>query len=271
MHQITGHKTPRDYLALALFLRRDPRVRIRAMSILWPVPIGRLKKPWVLVASVAVLVAASHRSIAADLPVQQTAQAAGATTHPADAAPRDMMQQTITELLAILGDGALPRNQKMDRVSALTRQHLDFQTLGRMTLGNSWGNLSETQRTDFIKEFTDHLLGMYLPVVTEYDGQQVSVGEDRTEKGGDHTVLTTVTDHKGSGGAQRQVASISCRLRKGSEGWKVIDLSVENISVAYVFRAQFQPTVASSGIDVLIDRLRQKNAQAKSEEARDNK
>lgn len=181
------------------------------------------------------------------------------------------MQQTVTELLAILGEGNLSKNQKMDRVSALTRLHLDFQTLGRMTLGGSWRNLTDTQRTDFIKEFTDHLLGMYLPVVTEYAGQQVSVGEDRTEQGGDHTVLTTVTDHKGSGGSVRQVASISCRLRRDGDSWKVIDLSVENISVAYVFRAQFQPVVLSSGIDVLIDRLRQKNAQTKREDARDNK
>ena len=170
-----------------------------------------------------------------------------------------------------MGDGSLSKNQKMDRVSALTRQHLDFQTLGRMTLGNSWRNLTDTQRTDFIKEFTNHLLGMYLPVVTEYSGQQVAIGEDRSEQGGDHTVLTTVTDHKGSGGSLRQVANISCRLRRGSEGWKVIDLSVENISVAYVFRAQFQTVVLSSGIDVLIDRLRQKNAQANREEARENK
>ncbi len=180
-----------------------------------------------------------------------------------------MMQQTVTDLLAILGDQALPKNQKQDRVSTLTRQHLDFQTLGRMTLGGSWRDLTEPQRNEFIKQFTDHLLGIYLPLVTEYAGQQVSVGDDHAESNGDHTAVTTVTDHKGSGGSLRQVASIACRLRRSNAGWKVIDLSVEGISVAVVFRAQFQPVVLSSGIDVLIERLRQKNAQVGREEARD--
>lgn len=179
------------------------------------------------------------------------------------------MQRTVSDLLAILGDGSLPKSQKQDRVSTLTRENLDFQTLGRMTLGGSWRDLTEMQRNEFVKQFTDHLLSIYLPAVTEYAGQQVKVGEDHAESNGDQTVVTTVTDHKGSGGSLRQVASIACRLRRSNDGWKVIDLSVEGISVALVFRAQFQPVVLSSGIDVLIDRLRQKNAQVGGEDARD--
>ncbi len=227
-----------------------------------------------LLAFVGVLATPQHSSLAADLPVPPSSRASGTdgtTTRPTDTSARGMMQQTVADLIAILGDASLEKSQKKDRVSALTRRHVDYQTLGRLTLGGSWRDLTEGQRSEFIRQFTDHLLSIYLPVVTDYAGQQATVGEDRAEQGGDHTVITTVTDRKGPGGSVRQVATVACRLRHGDEGWKVIDLSIEGISVAIVFRAQFQPVVLSSGIDVLIERLRQKNAQVNREDARDNK
>jgi phospholipid transport system substrate-binding protein len=219
--------------------------------------------------AVFMLATAQFRALAAESPVQPTAPGASTgstTTRPADASASGMMQETITDLLAILSDKTMQRSQKMDAVSDLSREHLDFQTLGRLTLGGSWRDLTEAQRREFTRQFTDHLLGIYLPVLADYSGQEVSVKEDRPEQGGDHTVTTSVTDRKGPGGALRQVATVACRLRRTDSAWKVIDLSIEGISVAMVFRAQFQPVVISSGIDVLIDRLRQKNASGQQRE-----
>ena len=225
----------------------------------------------VLVVLVAILASNSRWAMAGESPSPADPPPSGkqtGATNPADDSAVGMMRQTVSEMIAILGDQSLSRSQKQDRVSALTRQRMDFQTLGRMTLGNSWRDLTDAQRGEFVTQFTNHLLGIYLPVVTEYSGQKVSIGEDRAEAGGDHTVFMKVTDDKGPGGSQRQVAALACRLRCIGENWKAIDLSIEGISVAMIFRAQFQPVMLSSGIDALIDRLRKKDTGTGKEGAR---
>lgn len=186
------------------------------------------------------------------------------STLAADTSPRQVVQETAREAIAILMDKGLSPEDRDGRLKKLMRERMDLTTLGRLTVGSAWQGFSAEQREEFVRQFADHLLGLYTPLATLYAGQHVELGEDRTEANGDHTVFVIATDRKGPAGAVRQVATIAARMRKGNDGWRAIDVTIEGISIAQTFRSQFQPVVARSGIDALTQILRQKNAQARS-------
>lgn len=179
--------------------------------------------------------------------------------------PRQLIQQATDEMVLILADKSLSTQQKGDRLGAAVGQYIDYPTLARLTVASHWPTFTDKQRADFIQLFTDHLLGIYAPLAILYDDQQVFVSSGRPESNGDYTVFVVVNDRKeDKDHKHRQVADITCRMRKGPEGWRTIDLTVEGVSMAQIFRSQFQPVIAKSGVDGLLERLRQKNAQLRS-------
>lgn len=189
------------------------------------------------------------------------------STQPADVrglGPREVVEQTATEAIAILTKKNLAPAARDEQLRKLMRERMDLTTLAHLTVGNAWQNFTPRQQEGFTDQFGDHLLGLYTPLAFLYAGQQVQVDEVHPESNGDQTVIVHATDRKGEAGSVRQVATITGRMRKGAAGWRAIDITIEGVSIAQTFRSQFQPVVAKSGIDALIEILRQKNAQARS-------
>jgi phospholipid transport system substrate-binding protein len=215
--------------------------------------------PIQVIACFALLAEWQGVAIAKTLATQPTT---AATQVSAAGTPRQAMEETISEVLGLLKDKSLSRIQRAEGLDAILRRRMDFATLSRLMLGRNWDELNETQQKAFIEELSQHLMGVYLPMTDGYSGQKVQVTEERPEPNGDHTVQAAINDVRG--GAVNQVATLACRMRRGEEGWKAIDMRVEGISVAVLFRAQFRPVMVRDGFDALLQRLREKNAQSKS-------
>ncbi len=191
-----------------------------------------------------------------------------ATTQPAtsrdgtdairDSSPRQVIDQALPQVTKLLLDRSLPSGERAEHLQAIIRRRIDFASLSRIMLAQAWDGLEQKQRDDFVEVFSDYLLGVYEPLMDLYTGQQVRVSEDYPVGRADHMVITKVSDQKG--GSERQIALLAFRMRRGEEGWKAIDVTVEGISVARVFGAQFRPVLARDGMDGLLRQLREKNA-----------
>ena len=171
---------------------------------------------------------------------------------------RQVIDDAIPKVLEVLGDKSRSRDDKARRIDEILQANMDFPTLSRLMLGSSWDNATPAQRDAFIKEFSLHLMGVYLPLTDGYTNQKVALTEDRPERRNDHTAVITISDAKGS----RAIALVICRLRQFDRGWKVIDMKIEGVSLAVVFGAQFRPVVASAGFDGLVKQLHEKNSAA---------
>jgi len=77
------------------------------------------------------------------------------------------------------------------------------------------------------------------------------------EADGDVTVLTKIIGDKD--GKRQDLAKVDYRLRKRGE-WRVIDVTVEGVSLVANFRSQFQSIMANGGINRLLSLLHEKNA-----------
>ncbi|HEY0337774.1 MAG TPA: ABC transporter substrate-binding protein, partial [Burkholderiales bacterium] len=58
-----------------------------------------------------------------------------------------------------------------------------------------------------------------------------------------------------------QPIPVDYRMTKGSDGWKVYDVIVENLSLVTNYRSSFASEIQRSGIDGLIKVLQAKNSE----------
>lgn len=175
------------------------------------------------------------------------------------ATPRDVISETVDQVIVVLKADSLDSPAKRKRIEGIAEARFDFDTMSRLVLARNWGTLTPEERTQFTDEFRRHLSVTYGRNVDSYNNETVEVKGDREEARGDWTVNTTIM----RGGGDEDVA-VDYRLRRGGEEWKVIDVTIEGVSLIANFRSQFQEIVSSGGTTRLLQLLREKNAAGES-------
>lgn len=171
--------------------------------------------------------------------------------------PRGQVASVTDKALGILRDPKLTPEQRRVQVRDLAYNYMDFETLSRLTLSRYWRGLTPTQRSQFVEEFKQHLSNTYSHTFDQYHGEIVKITGDRPEDDGDWTVLTQIIGEQN--GRHEVLAKVDYRLRKRPD-WRVIDITVEGVSLVGNFRSQFQSIMADGGIDRLLKLLHDKNA-----------
>lgn len=173
----------------------------------------------------------------------------------AGAGPREVIQETVDAVLAVLREPDLSEAERRARIETIAYARFDFEAMSKLVLGKSRRRFSPAQQQAFVREFRDFLSRSYGRRITRYQQEQVEVTGERSEARGDHTVKTRIV-----GGPSDGIV-IQYRLRRGADGeWRVIDVKVEGTSLASNYRAQFGEVLAGGTPDDLLAWLRRKNA-----------
>jgi phospholipid transport system substrate-binding protein len=173
----------------------------------------------------------------------------------AEQSPREVVQSTSDQVLAVLAEKDLSKEARHDKVRTLVLRSMDFETLSRLVLARNWSRFSPAQQQEFMQEFQDHLATIYGRRLDDYRNEKVEIVGDRREPNGDSTVQTKILRGGGSNDIE-----VDYRLRESNGQWKVIDFIVEEISMVANFRSQFQDIVASGGPEKLLKLLKEKTA-----------
>jgi phospholipid transport system substrate-binding protein len=171
-------------------------------------------------------------------------------------APRALIQRTIDEVLVILRDEERTDAQRRTELEAIARDRFDFTTMARLVLATNWKKLSAPQQTEFVDEFTRFLANDYGSRIERYEQEEVAITGEQPEARGDHTIKTKIVGGKNNG------ALVDYRMRQTSGAWKIIDVTVEGISLVANYRDQFREVAARGGPSVVIQKLKEKNAGA---------
>ena len=143
----------------------------------------------------------------------------------------------------------------------LVRQGFDLKLTSQFVLGKHWHGASETQRTQFTDLFTEYLLNSYARHLASFRAETLHVVGSNPAGDSDILVETSV---EGSDGP----ASPVWRVRSVEGQYKIIDVTVDGVSLALTQRREFASVVNRVGIDGLIKMLREKLAdQAKMTDA----
>lgn len=177
-----------------------------------------------------------------------------AAATPVESGPRDAMQQVIDEVLAVLNDESLDKEQRRSAIEDIAYTRFDMKTVSRLVLARSWKKFSPEQREEYMAEFRTYLSNNYSSRIERYEQEQVEIIGTRDEPRGDVTVQTRIV------GGEFENALVDYRMRQKEGEWRIIDVIIEGISLVSNFRDQFKEVLSRGGPEHLLSKLREKNA-----------
>ncbi len=165
--------------------------------------------------------------------------------------------------LASLGERAIhvarnktsPRKDRELQMRALLREGFDLKVLARVVLGKHWRQLDRDQRVEFVEVFEDAMVQQTLAIFGKYKGETfkiTGVGADSTNP----KLIAISVDLIRSNGAL--LAKVNWRIRTDGQGFKVVDIVAEGVSMALTLRQEYATVIERSdgNVDGLIDELR---------------
>jgi phospholipid transport system substrate-binding protein len=178
----------------------------------------------------------------------------------ADDTPPDVLARTSSEeVIAILKKDKELRSGNQAKVYQLVEAKIlpnfDFNRMTQLALGKNWPRATAKQKQELVTEFRNLLVRTYSSSLTEFTGQTVEF-KPLTLKPGD-TDVTVRSEIRQPGG---QPIPVNYSMYKTDFGWKVYDVTIDNVSLVTNYRASFANTIRQSGIDGLIKTLADQSA-----------
>ncbi|MCG6886614.1 MAG: ABC transporter substrate-binding protein [Proteobacteria bacterium] len=177
----------------------------------------------------------------------------------ADLGPQQLVEQTSNEILTRLRQDRPALEKDPAKINALLEDivlpHFDFVRISAWTLGKYWRTASQAQKLRFIQAFRTLLVRTYGVALLNYTDNKISYLPLRDDPASvDVTVRTEVL------GKGRYPVAVNYRLYKLQGEWKVYDVSIDGISLVANFRASYAGEIKQDGLDALISRIEQHNA-----------
>ena len=139
-------------------------------------------------------------------------------------------------------------------VDTVVLPHFDFSAMTDLALGRYKDEVNAEQRPAIVTEFRTLLVRTYSSALLEYTDQELTyLPMEGSEADGEVTVRTEIEQQGGF------PIPINYTLRDGAEGWKVIDISVDEVSLVTNYRSSFSRQIKKNGVDGLIKTLRERN------------
>ncbi len=201
---------------------------------------------------VALTVGVLLLSIPAASAVSEPKVSTSGSQSPLDA--RGVVEKTVQEVLVIMRNPSLSQQERLTSIEQIVYGKFDLTTMSRLVLARNWQRFSKEQQVEYVSLFKQYLSNNYGGRLSRYDEFEVNIKGDRSESNGHVTVRTAIV------GGQFEGAELDYRLRNADGSWKVIDVKIEGISMVSNLRDQFKEVVSSGGPELLLEKLREKNA-----------
>lgn len=170
----------------------------------------------------------------------------------ADAFVRKVTSEGIEEII----NANVSQEVKDQRFEKLFNNALDLDFIGKFVLGRYWKTATPTQRSDFIKVYRELNIKTWSARFDEFKGKSfVFIGTTPSSSADQIYVNTTVAMGEG-----QQPAKVAWRVRQKSNTFKIVDIIIENVSLAITARNEYTAFIKNNpgGIDSLIKDLQNK-------------
>lgn len=170
----------------------------------------------------------------------------------------DMVKALTKEGIEQLVDTSASVEERNKRFERLFTQNLDLDFIGKYVLGRYWRTANAQQRREFINLYRDFNVKIWSKRFDEFRGKKfVFDGTSPANNPNQIFVNTNVPMREG------KPASVKWRVYDHDGKLKIIDIIIENVSLAQTARNEYTSFIAKSpdGIDGLLANLRAKIAQ----------
>jgi len=179
-----------------------------------------------------------------------------ATTQSAEEVVRSTLDQVIEQLRSERGDLEVPPEHTFALIQDRVVPHFDFPVMSRWILGINWIKASQGQRQAFINEFKTLMVCTYAKTLMDYSVKEIKYLPVQTEP---MTNLAMVKIKIWKDGSSNDIP-INYKMHISNGEWKVIDITVDGISLVRTYRGLFASEIRKNGLDSLITNLMERNS-----------
>ena len=172
--------------------------------------------------------------------------------------PEKLIKDTSDKVIAEIKDNAASYQSDPQRIYRLVDElvlpHFDFTAMTDLALGRYRDKVNDQQKPTIVSEFRQLLVRTYSSALLEYTDQElIYLPMEGSEADGKVVVRTEIEQ---AGGFP---IPINYSLRLGEDGWKVFDISVDEVSLVTNYRSSFARAIKKDGVDGLIKTLQSRN------------
>ena len=149
----------------------------------------------------------------------------------------------------------IPQAEKDKRFAKLFNSALDIQFIGQFVLGRYWRTATPEQRQEFIDAYRELNVQTWSKRFDEFKGRNfIFKGTDASNSANQIFVNSTVPMEQG------EPAKVVWRVKQTGNEFKIVDIIIENVSLAITARNEYTAFIKQSpdGVAGLIKNLQEK-------------
>ena len=159
--------------------------------------------------------------------------------------------------ISILSDEGLNNNDKNIQFTDLVMSSIDMNLISKFVLSRYWKTASDQQKISYLNAFEEYFISSYANKLDQYSGEKIVIVSSEAAK-----KFVIVKSNIVRDGADTLKIELNWRLLTRDGQTKIIDLSIEGISLIVAQREEFQSFLSNNNesLDALINRLKIINA-----------
>lgn len=156
--------------------------------------------------------------------------------------PKAVVEATVNGIIKVLEvrqDMTKLTEGDRDKIRKVVKGRFDYREMSMRSLGQTWNDISEPERSNFTELFRKLLERSYGNRLASFRNQKVIFG-DAEYKRDKARVQTTVVDTD-------KETPVEYRLHQTPTGWQVYDIRIEGVSLVSNFRTDFSEGMKQNG------------------------
>jgi phospholipid transport system substrate-binding protein len=177
--------------------------------------------------------------------------------------PVVILEKTSQQVIKILRDDHELLVKEPERVYKIVDDYIlpliDEVTMAKLAMGKNWKKASKEQKVAFVGEFKSLLVRTYSKSLVEFKDQDIKYFPVKLADGVNKVSVKAEIIQPGG-----PPVPIAYRMRIKNNEWKVYDIKIDGISLVTSYRGTFTQEIRKSGIDGLLQYLRDRNSKLSS-------
>jgi len=188
--------------------------------------------------------------------------ASGSVVFGVEETPTEKVRRVTGEITGVLNDFCKnPDGEKTEcvkQIMVIADRHFDWKEMARRALARAWEQRTPEEKEQFVSLFRELLKNSYVGRIGSYAGEEVVFEGEKTKD--NYAVVKT----KVVSTARNEELPVFYRLKKKNGEWLVYDIIIVGVSIVKNYYAQFRDILQRSSYETLVQRIKEKIAQAES-------
>lgn len=163
---------------------------------------------------------------------------------------RQLMERRDRQIKTLLGPaGSQHTDSQREQLKDIINGIMDYDAMARIALQETYGSITDAQRTEFVRLFSQVIRDQSLAKLDIYRAQVIYdkiTTDGKTAKVETTAILNNIR------------TPVWYAMEKRGTTWVITDMAVDNVSTAESYRRSFQTVIRRRGFDGLLDNLRRR-------------